>query len=141
MVLNALDIYFANGYNINEMRKGKQTAQMDAAPPDTAPVTESYDGAEGIRQQQVERAAEGIAAISLFARHGDTVVNMRGVSGKLKDIAKFCPRDLSEEPPEKVHNWTVNILTESGHELSEEEKIFTAQPKPMDNSENDEKKN
>ncbi len=75
-------------------------------------------------REQVDRVAEGVVASSLFARHADTVVTIRGVTGTLSALGSLCPKDLTQEAPEAIHEWTVGVLTESGYELTDEDKTF-----------------
>lgn len=111
-------------------------------PEDAQSKAHLHEAASNVIPGQIERVSEGISATSLFERQADTVVTIKGVTGTLQALASLCPRDLSEEPPEAVHNWTVDVLTKAGHELTEDDKTFVPPPAAKnDTMQNIQKKN
>ena len=51
---------------------------------------------------------------SLFDSFAEQQVTIKGVSGRLSDLIALCPVREDETDPLKKDEWTLNILTESG---------------------------
>lgn len=58
--------------------------------------------------------------VSLFERYGDEVVTFKGVTGPISALIELCPVPKDQMDPQKVEEWTANILVESGVDVPQE---------------------
>lgn len=68
-------------------------------------------------QEQLQTFQSGEA--TLLDIYSDRVVTFKGITAPLGALVKLCPVPAEEMDPQKVNNWTANIIVETGGELDE----------------------